>query len=182
MQAWLFRTALHVAYSAYTLMMSYVYSLYSVSINCGLSRNSQYIDFKSKAFSIHNPAWTGIYFTCTVYPTQSVCRVMYYSISYTVNKSLFVLDFHQKIPLLRIDNPAADTRKFFPPPIDLIHIRHGRKFFGSLEGDLLHSQMPEMSSGPWNEPFYIPPCHKYLAYGGRPCLAPGTRISRHWGM
>jgi hypothetical protein len=48
-----------------------------------------------------------------------------------------------KIPLPSIDNPAADTRKFFPPPIDLIHIPHGRKFFGSLEGDLLHSQMLE---------------------------------------
>ena len=97
-------------------------------------------------------------------------------------KSLFVLAFHQKIPLPRIENPAADTRKFFPPPIDLIYIPHGRKFFWSLEGDLLHSQMPEKSSGPWNETFYIPPCHKSLASGVRPCLAPGTRISRQWGM
>jgi hypothetical protein len=97
-------------------------------------------------------------------------------------KSLFVLAFHQKIPLPRIENPAADTRKFFPPPIDLFYIPHGRKFFWSLEGDLLHSQMPEKSSGPWNETFYIPPCHKSLASGGRPCLAPGTRISRHWEM
>jgi hypothetical protein len=97
-------------------------------------------------------------------------------------KSLFVLAFHQKIPLPRIENPAADTRKFFPPPIDLIYIPHGRKIFWSLEGDLLHSQMPEKSSGPWNETFYIPPCHKSLASGVRPCLAPGTRISRQWGM
>ncbi len=97
-------------------------------------------------------------------------------------KSLFVLAFHQKIPFPRIENPAADTRKFFPPPIDLIYIPHGRKFFWSLEGVLLHSQMPEKFSGPWNETFYIPPCHKSLASGGRPCLAPGTRISRHWGM
>jgi hypothetical protein len=74
-------------------------------------------------------------------------------------KSLFVLAFHQKIPLPRIENPAADTRKFFPPPIDLIYIPHGRKIFWSLEGDLMHSQMPEKSSGPWNETFYIPPCH-----------------------
>ncbi len=102
----------------------------------------------------------------------------------TVKKSFFVLAFHQKIPLPRIENPAADTRKFFPPPIDLIYIPHGRKFFWSLEGDLLHSQMPEKSSGPWNETFYIPPCHKSLggASGGRPCLAPETRISRHWRM
>jgi hypothetical protein len=78
-------------------------------------------------------------------------------------KSLFVLAFHQKIPLPRIENPAADTRKFFPPPIDLIHNPHGRKFFGSLEGDFLHSHMPEKSSGPWNETFYTPPCHKSLA-------------------
>ncbi len=104
--------------------------------------------------------------------------------SYTVHceKSLFVLAFNQKIPLPRIENPAADTRKFFPPPIDRIYIPHGRKFFWSLERDLLHSQMPEKSSDPWNETFYIPPCHKSLASGGRPCLAPGTRISRHWGM
>jgi hypothetical protein len=103
---------------------------------------------------------------------------------YTIHceKSFFVLAFHQKIPLPRIDNPAAGNRKFFPPPIDLIHIPHGRKFFGSLEGDFLHSHMPEKSSGPWNETFYIPPCHKSLASGGRPCLAPETRISRHWGM
>ena len=97
-------------------------------------------------------------------------------------KSLFVLAFHQKIPFPRIENPAADTRKFFPPPMDLIYIPHGQKFFWSLEGDLLHSQMPGKSSGPWNETFYIPPCHKSLASGGRPCLAPWTRISRHWGM
>jgi hypothetical protein len=108
--------------------------------------------------------------------------VNYYVILYTVKKAFFVLAFHQKIPSPRIDNPAADTRKFFPPPIDLIHIPQGRKFFGSLEGDLLYSHMPEKSSGPWNETFYIPPCHKSLASGGRPSLALGTRISRHWGM
>ncbi len=97
-------------------------------------------------------------------------------------KKPFCFSFPPEIPLPRIENPAADTRKFFPPPIDLIYIPHGRKFFWSLEGDLLHSQMPEKSSGPRNETFYIPPCHKSLASGGRPCLPPGTRISRHWGM
>ncbi len=113
---------------------------------------------------------------------QKVRMPLTYQIYVHCEKSLFVLAFHQKIPIPRIENPAADTRKFFPPPIDLIYIPHGRKFFWSLEGDLLHSQMPEKSSGPWNETFYILPCHKSLATGGRPCLAPGTRISRHWGM
>jgi hypothetical protein len=97
-------------------------------------------------------------------------------------KSLFVLASHQKIPLPRIENLAADTRKFFPPPIDLFHIPHVRKIFGSLQGDLLHSQMPEKSSGPRNETFYMHPCHKSLAPGGRPGLALGTRIFWHWGM
>ncbi len=34
--------------------------------------------------------------------------------------------------------------------------------FESLEGDLLHSQMPEKSSGPRNATFYIPQCRKIL--------------------
>jgi hypothetical protein len=95
-----------------------------------------------------------------------------------------VLASYQKIPLPRIDNPAADTRTFFRPSIDLFHIpAHVRKLFGSLQGDLLHSQMPDKSSGPRNEKFYMPLCHnKSMAPGGRPGLAPGNRIFRHWGM
>jgi hypothetical protein len=60
-------------------------------------------------------------------------------------KNLFVLASHQKIPLPKLDNPAVHTGKFFPPPIDIFTFPHVRKLFGSLEGDLLHSQMPEKS-------------------------------------
>jgi hypothetical protein len=63
-----------------------------------------------------------------------------------------------------------------------MHIPHFRKLFGSLAVDLLHSHMPEKFSGPWNGAFYIPPCYKSLAPGGRPFLAPGTRIFWHWGL
>ncbi len=107
---------------------------------------------------------------------------IYLSYTCTLWKKPFCFSFPPEIPLPRIENPAADTRKVFPPAIDLIYIPHGRKIFWSLEGDLLHSQKPEKSSGPWNETFYIPPCHKSLTSGVKPCLAPGTRISRHWGM
>jgi hypothetical protein len=92
---------------------------------------------------------------CLRQPGQFIFRCVVNRGDTHCEKSLFVLAFHQKIPLPRIENPAADTRKFFPPPIDLIYIPHGRNFFWSLEGDLLHSQMPEKSSGPWNETFYI---------------------------
>jgi hypothetical protein len=52
-------------------------------------------------------------------------RIIYCSLNIHCEKSLFVLAFHQKISLPRIENPAADTRKFFSPPIDLIYIPHG---------------------------------------------------------
>jgi hypothetical protein len=64
-----------------------------------------------------------------------------------------------------MNNPPVVTRTFFPPPMDLFHFPHVRKPFRSLEGDLLHSQMPEKSSGSWYETFYIPPCHKGLVPG-----------------
>jgi hypothetical protein len=47
-------------------------------------------------------------------------------------KGPMVLASYQKIPLPRIGNPAADTKTFFPQPIDLFHI----------------PPMPENSSGP----------------------------------
>ncbi len=49
------------------------------------------------------------------------------------------------------------------------------KSSGPCKETFLHSQMPEKSSGPRNEIFYMPPCHKSLAPGGTPGLAPGTR-------
>jgi hypothetical protein len=90
------------------------------------------------------------------------------------DKSLFVLASHQKIPVPRIDNPAVDTGIFFWPLIDL--------FSQSLVRQLFGSGIPEKSSGLWNNTFYIPPCHKSLANGGRPGLAPGTQIFLHGRM
>jgi hypothetical protein len=73
-------------------------------------------------------------------------------------KNLFVLAFHLKIPLLRIGNPVVYNRTFFPATHrSFSHSpHHVRKLFGSLEGDLLHSQMPIKSFGSWNKTFYIP--------------------------
>ncbi len=68
-------------------------------------------------------------------------------------ETLFVLNSRQKISLPRIENPAVDTGTFLPPPIDLFPIPPFTKLLGSLEGDLLNSQMPEKSSGPRTETF-----------------------------
>ncbi len=51
--------------------------------------------------------------------------------------------------------------------------------FGSLEGDLLHSQMPEKSSGPWKTTFYMPQYRKILVPGARPGLPPEARLLCH---
>jgi hypothetical protein len=61
-------------------------------------------------------------------------------------KSLFVLAFRPKIPLLRIENPAVDTRMFFPPPTEFFIFPYTRKIFRSLEEDFLHVLVPEKSS------------------------------------
>jgi hypothetical protein len=61
-------------------------------------------------------------------------------------KSLFVLAFRPKIPLLRIENPAVDTRIFFPPPTGFFIFPYTRKIFRSLEEDFLHVLVPEKSS------------------------------------
>ncbi len=74
------------------------------------------------------------------------------------------------------------TRTFLPPSTDLFYIPHDRNLFRSLEADILHSQMPEKASGPWNAIFYIPPCQKMLVPGARPGLPPGARILWHGGM
>jgi hypothetical protein len=42
-------------------------------------------------------------------------------------KSLFVLASHQKIPLLRTENPAVDTRTICLPPIEFFKIPLARK-------------------------------------------------------
>ncbi len=50
---------------------------------------------------------------------------------------------------------------FFLAPM----LEKSSRHFGSLEGDILHSQFPEKSSGPWNATFYIPPYWKMLVPG-----------------
>jgi hypothetical protein len=47
--------------------------------------------------------------------------------SYTVKKSLFVLASRQKIPILRTENPAVDTRTICLLPIEFFKITHARK-------------------------------------------------------
>jgi hypothetical protein len=42
-------------------------------------------------------------------------------------KSLFVLDSRQKIPVLRKENPAVDTRTICLPPIEFFTIPHARQ-------------------------------------------------------
>jgi hypothetical protein len=67
-------------------------------------------------------------------------------------KSLFVLASRQKIPVLKTENLAVDTRTICLPPIEFLkfpmpeklrpkNYRYGRKIpaFWSLEGDFLHS-------------------------------------------
>jgi hypothetical protein len=72
-------------------------------------------------------------------------------------KSLFVLASRQKIPVLKTENPAVDTRTICLPPIEFFlnypcqksnhqkipakNNRYGRKIpaFWYLEGDFLHS-------------------------------------------
>jgi hypothetical protein len=67
---------------------------------------------------------------------------------------------------------------FFPAPM-------AEKSFGlfeSLEGDLLHSQMPEKSYGSQNATFYIPQCQKILVPAASPGLPSGARLLWHGGM
>jgi hypothetical protein len=42
-------------------------------------------------------------------------------------KSLFVLASHQKIPVLRTENPAVDTRTICLLPIQFFYFTHARK-------------------------------------------------------
>ncbi len=53
---------------------------------------------------------------------ETVCNILYSSVlylQYTVIKSLFVLASRQKIPVLRTENPAVDTRTICLPPIEI---------------------------------------------------------------
>ncbi len=77
-------------------------------------------------------------------------------------------------------NVAADflAGSFYPAPMP----EKSSRLFRSLEADVLHSQMPEKSSGPRNATFYIPPCREILVPGARPGLPPGARLLWHGAM
>ncbi len=76
-------------------------------------------------------------------------------------KSLFVLASRQKIPVLRTENPAVDTRTICLLPIEFFKIPHTRKataeknhrygrkipVFWSLGGDFLHSHAWKVKAG-----------------------------------
>jgi hypothetical protein len=65
---------------------------------------------------------------------------------------IFYYNYSFKIifpPFPRIENPAVDTRTFFPPPIDIFSFPHVRKL-----------------TGPWKKTFRIPKCRKSLPVHG----------------
>jgi hypothetical protein len=81
---------------------------------------------------------------------------MYFTLSHMSHdceKSLFVLESRQKIPVLRTENPAVDTGEICLPPIE---------FF--LKLPMPEKQWPETTdtagksrhSGPWRDTLYIP--------------------------
>jgi hypothetical protein len=72
-------------------------------------------------------------------------------------KSLFVLTSRQKIPVLRTENSAVDTRTVCLPPIEFFKISQARKATARKSRpkttDTAEKSRP---SGPWRETFYIP--------------------------
>jgi hypothetical protein len=72
-------------------------------------------------------------------------------------KSLFVLASRQKIPVLRTENPAVDTRINCLPPIEFFKIHHARKATaGKSQPKTADTAGKSRPSGPWRETFYIP--------------------------
>jgi hypothetical protein len=73
------------------------------------------------------------------------------------DKSLFVLASHQKIPVLRTENPAVDTRTICLPPIEFFKIPLARKATDRKSRpkttDTARKSRP---SGPCRKTFYIP--------------------------
>jgi hypothetical protein len=72
-------------------------------------------------------------------------------------KSLFVLASPQKIPVLRTENPAVDTRTICLSPIEFFKIPHARKATaGKSQPKTTDTARKSQPSGPWRETFYIP--------------------------
>ncbi len=72
-------------------------------------------------------------------------------------KSFFVLASRQKIPVLRAENPAVDTRTICLPPLKFFKISHARKATaGKSRPKTTDTAKKSRPSGPWRETFYIP--------------------------
>ncbi len=72
-------------------------------------------------------------------------------------KDLFVLASRQKIPVLRIENPAFNTRTICLPPIEFFKIPHARKATaGKSRPETTDMARKSRPSGPWRETLYIP--------------------------
>jgi hypothetical protein len=75
----------------------------------------------------------------------------------STEKSLFVLASRQKIPVLRTENHAVDTRTICLPPIEFFKIPHARKATaGKSRPKTTDTARKSRPSGPWRETFYIP--------------------------
>jgi hypothetical protein len=72
-------------------------------------------------------------------------------------KSLFVLASPQKIPVLRIENPAVNARTNCLTPIEFFNIPHARKATaGKSRPKTTDTARKSLPSGPWRRTFYIP--------------------------
>ncbi len=72
-------------------------------------------------------------------------------------KSLFVLASRQKIPVLRKENLAVDTRTICLPPIEFFKITYARKATaGKSWPETTDTAGISRPSGLWRETFYIP--------------------------
>ncbi len=77
-------------------------------------------------------------------------------------KSLYVLASRQKIPVLRTENPAVDTRTICLTPIEFFKITHARKARKSRP-ETTDTAGKSRPSGLWRETFYIPLSEKVTA-------------------
>ncbi len=75
----------------------------------------------------------------------------------TLLKTLFVLASRQKIPVLRTENPAVDTRTICLPPVEFFKIPHARKGTArKSQPKTTDTAGKSRPSGPWRETFYVP--------------------------
>jgi hypothetical protein len=72
-------------------------------------------------------------------------------------KSVFALAYRQKIPVLRKENPADNTRTICLPPIEFFKITHARKATARKSWpETTDTAGKSRLSGLWRETFYIP--------------------------